>query len=133
MKSRTGAVIIDRHEARIVSPFEAKDAIKAIPGRRWDKTRKQWVVPAEYATEAERILWIYCDRVDVIDNREPTTAPPPPPPRRSENAFADALGAVPQRLRRRAFRALAEVLHPDHGGDLKAMQALNAAREVVAR
>lgn len=129
MKSTCGAVIIGGHEARIVSPYSAKDAIKTIPGRRWDKAARQWVIPAAYAADAEAILWRYCSHVDVRDNR-----PPPPPSRpavRYDNPFTAVLEAVPDGLRRKVYRSLAVVLHPDHGGDEQLAKALNAAHDAV--
>lgn len=129
MNTTRGAVIIGTLEARIISPFAAKDALKTIPGRRWDKTARQWVIPAAYAYDAEQILWRYCSHVDVRDNRP---APPPPPAMRRDNPFTAVLEAVPDGLRRKVYRSLAAVLHPDHGGDEQLAKALNAAHDTVS-
>ncbi|MFN8105085.1 MAG: hypothetical protein U0U69_11540 [Acidimicrobiia bacterium] len=130
MNSTRGAVIIGTLEARIVSPYAAKDELKTIPGRRWDKTARQWVIPAAYAYDAEQILWRYCTHVDVRDNRP--APPPPPPPAQSDNPFTALLEAVPDGLRRKVYRSLAAVLHPDHGGNEALAKALNAAHDRVS-
>ena len=49
---RTGPIVTVWREADrllIASPYELKDAVKAVPGRLWDKTAKMWHVPATAA------------------------------------------------------------------------------------
>jgi hypothetical protein len=47
----------------ITAPFEFKDAIKALPGARWDKVRKQWHIPATPAAAGELVSML--DRTGV--------------------------------------------------------------------
>lgn len=106
----------------IHSPFDARELVKQIPGRRWDPDRKVWTVPEIFESEARSILSSWLGRVVYDDRRQPVKTPP------KAQMWADTMfDALPAVLRQPVYRALSRVLHPDSGGDTKAMQQLNAA------
>lgn len=39
-------VILLGDNARVFSPFAAKDAVKALPGAHWDSGQRCWTIPA---------------------------------------------------------------------------------------
>lgn len=110
--------------ARFRYDDDARQALKGL-GCRWDPTAKAWTVPAHVVGNVIGALeWLGFDVVREI----------PPPAGTStalglERATEAYLASLPARLREPAFKALLRVLHPDTGGDTKAMQALNLARE----
>lgn len=118
-----------RGEAEIHAPFEAKDLIKeALPRswRRWDPVSKLWFVQAhavpDLAAELRADGWI------VVIRDAPNTGHSSRPS--DTTTWADAMfTALGRSLGMKAHRALSRVLHPDHGGDLEQMKALNAARD----
>lgn len=107
--------------AYIAAPYDAKDAIKELPRRRWNPSRKRWVIPATDVKLAAQHLRGYGWQVQIGDD-----APAP----RSAATWADALyDQLPAELHAAVYAALAKILHPDIGGDLDAMQQLNVARD----
>ncbi|MFD4196633.1 hypothetical protein [Amycolatopsis thermoflava] len=117
----------------ILSPFAAKDVIKAWGGR-WNPTDRVWTVSAFIVPMlADRLR--SCGFVVEFPHGEPqpgasessplvraATATPAP---WTEAMFA----ALPGHLRKSAYRALAKVLHPDAGGDTALMRQLTDAYE----
>lgn len=128
----TGIAHIVRHgrgEAEVHIPFEAKDVLKeALPRawRRWDPDEKLWFCIADAVDELAAELRAAGYQVVVRD--APGTGHTS---RRSDtDTWADRMFTELGRpLADKAHRALSRVLHPDHGGDLEQMKALNAARD----
>lgn len=83
-----------------------------------------WTLPID-ARRAADDLRQFGFEVDL----EGATAPPPPPPRqgRTSNPWTAVFTSLPRPLRDKVYKAVVRVLHPDHGGDLAAMQQLTAA------
>ncbi|WP_425309089.1 hypothetical protein AADG42_10125 [Ammonicoccus fulvus] len=107
-------------EIRITSPYEARDLIKEIPGRKWDPTRKIWTAPSWALAEAKSILAAWPGGVRILTDHPTTT---------KTNNWADAMfDALPERLHERAYKALARVLHPDVDGDPEQMKVLTGVR-----
>lgn len=129
MTSETAHIIRHGHdEAEVHIPFEAKDLLKeALPRawRRWDPDLKTWFCIADAVEELAAQLRAAGYQVVVRD-----AAGTGHTSRRSDpDTWADAMyAALGKPLADKAHRALSRVLHPDHGGDLEQMKALNAAR-----
>lgn len=114
-------VVIRTEMTEIYSPFGARELIKTIPARKWDVTRKIWIVPTVMLLELRTILAAWPGGVDYLDDRKPT-------PTKPTTDWAGAMfTALPAPLRKPAYRALSRVLHPDTGGDTQQMQLLNNA------
>lgn len=105
------------------------EALKMIGGR-WRATERGWWVSDEDSHGLSEILEPYglasaddllAAEATIEEWRRERNRPP----------FSALLRAVPAGLRRPTYRALAQVLHPDHGGDTATMQALNRARDEV--
>ncbi|MCG5220287.1 hypothetical protein [Streptosporangium sp. KLBMP 9127] len=128
--SATVRIVIDGDTAKVYSPFQAKDIVKAIPGSRWLKTEKVWTIPSIFVGNLHADLIKARFWVEVI--RTEKSAPPPPPGTRrtSGGTWAEAMfAALSPELGEKAFRALTRVLHPDAGGSTEAMQVLNVAHD----
>lgn len=115
---------LDRAYAAVLSPFSAKDDVKALPSARWDKTIRAWVILSLNVEGAARDLRRLGYAVELEGFRTVDT------PRVNE-PWEAMFSAVPVALRAKTYRALVKVLHPDAGGDLAAMQALTVAFEKV--
>jgi hypothetical protein len=99
------------------TPFEAKNRVKAIPTARWYAELRTWTIHDLFAGEARRLI----DQLNGDADHELTAM------------FTSLFAALPERLRRPVYMALVKVVHPDHGGDTRATQALTASwREVAA-
>lgn len=114
-------------EAWVRSPFEARDLIKGMPVRRWDKVEKVWVIPASDVPALRSVLEQCGYRVAVTRAEEERSAPSS---RRSGDTWADRMFIeLPPPLADKCFKALSRALHPDVGGDTAHMQVLTAARD----
>ncbi|GAA2108859.1 hypothetical protein [Streptomyces synnematoformans] len=122
-------------EAKVHSPFEAKDAIKTLPQgwRRWDKEAKCWIIPHLAVDELTRTLQ---SEGFTVRTSRPAGRPrgrdgwPRAGTFGGSGTWADAMyAALGLELADKAYRALLPVLHPDRGGDTAHMQHLNAARD----
>ncbi|MDX2552782.1 hypothetical protein [Streptomyces stelliscabiei] len=125
---------VGRFDAKVHSPFEAKDYIKDLPRtwRHWDKAEKCWVVEL-YAVDT------LVSALSAAGFTVRTTRPagssyeynaPPPRAERTKETWADSMyKALGKDLADKAYKALVPVLHPDRGGDTVCMQQLNAARD----
>lgn len=116
-------VTIGKAELVIVSPFEAKDLVRTIPGRRWDAKRKVWTAPAASIDVVLDVLddWpggVRCKTRQAPAKRTTSGAGPWP-----DQMFDQ----VPSALHAPLYRALAKVLHPDLGGDTQQMQMLTTS------
>lgn len=125
--------ILGSGEGRCFAPYEAKDDLKSLPGRRFDPARRCWVVPARHVEQAKAIIRGYVDRLDVVDvGAGPGGRGDAGPFRRrgATESWADVLlASLPPDLRKPTYRALVRVLHPDAGGDVTATQTLTRAWE----
>lgn len=120
----------DQKAAYIASPFEAKDLIKELPVRRWDKERRRWVVPETDVNVAAAKLRANGYTVEIIGQQEKTKEEPKAGRRGQAQTWADQLYTeLPERFHSPVHAALTKILHPDIGGDLEHMQQLNIARD----
>lgn len=103
----------------IACPYEALALVRTVPGRRWDAERKVWTAPAAALPACRQAFagWPH----GVLWDLEATPAPA------GGDWAAGMFTGVPPRLHKRVHRALSGVLHPDAGGDHRAMQTLNDA------
>jgi hypothetical protein len=113
---RQGALVSDGPNILVFAPFDAKDDIKALPSRRWDRERRCWVVPKELCLAARRILDRWCTTVD--DRSEAAT-----------DWLVEMFASVPDEHVDRVYRALSVALHPDHGGSTRLMAAVNRVHD----
>ncbi|MEU6344456.1 hypothetical protein ABZ883_26310 [Streptomyces sp. NPDC046977] len=125
-------------DAKVHSPFEAKDVIKDLPRtwRRWDSDAKCWIVQLHAVDTLRQQLQAEGFTVRTTHGAGARQEKQTPPPRTSRTAstWADAMyTALGQDLAAKAYKALVPVLHPDGGGDTVAMQQLNAARDQFRR
>ena len=105
--------------ATVESPFEAKDAVKAVPGRKWNASRKVWLIPSAKVKVATRI--IRAEGYDVIVDGDGV-------PQSNVELFDQVL-AVCGDQKKAVYRRLAQALHPDAGGNEALCKALNEAWE----
>lgn len=115
--------------AAIRSPYDpgfVDDLKEYIPAgfRRWDREERVWLVKEPYVNDALDICNEY-GQVTLIDQRVPVDVSSARDQEWAEAMFA----AVPEHLRRPAYRALVKVLHPDQGGDKDVFTALQLAYE----
>lgn len=99
----------------VFAPFDAKDDIKALPSRRWDRERRCWVVPRELRYDV-RVLERWCT---VIDDRSDAAT----------EWLSEMFAVIPDEQVNRVYRTLSFDLHPDHGGSTQLMAALNRAHD----
>jgi hypothetical protein len=121
-------------DAKVHSPFEAKDYIKDLPHRwrRWDKADKCWVVELHAVDLLESTLRLagFTVRTTHQGGSGRQYSAPPPRAERNPDTWADSMyKALGRALGDKAYKALVPVLHPDRGGDTVSMQQLNAARD----
>jgi hypothetical protein len=99
--------------------------------RSWDPDWKVWTVRPPYTDTAINILGraFGFDGVEIVDRHQ--AEPEPTLPARVDPVFATlwVLPGAPPAVITAAYRALARELHPDAGGDTRAMQKVNAAFE----
>lgn len=106
-------------------------AIKSlVPGhyRSWDANTKTWFISSMYYLDQvlshARLVGYTVEDLSA-DKAQP---PPPPPPRQSSATWAEQLlSRLNAEQQKKVVRALARVLHPDLGGDVRLMQELNDA------
>jgi hypothetical protein len=133
------SVYHDPETVGLVTPFNRDfvDALKCrIPAayRRWDPVSKAWFVSYPYDAMALQILLAYFPHAEIGAR----------PPARSfdgsragctcddDHRALHVCQDAPAEVVRAAYRALARLRHPDGGGDVATMQALNAAYERLA-
>lgn len=125
---------VGRLEAKVHSPFEAKDLIKDLPRtwRHWDAAEKCWIVELHAVDTLKSSLRLagFTVRTTHRAGSEQRYSAPPPRSQRNPDTWADAMyKALGKSLADKAYKALVPVLHPDRGGDTVCMQQLNAARD----
>lgn len=105
--------ILDGGEARCFAPYDARDDLKSLPGRRFDPARRCWVIPARHVEHAKSIIRGYVDRLDVIDARGGQRDTGGFRRRPAGESWADTLlASLPPELCKPVYRALVRVLHP---------------------
>jgi hypothetical protein len=77
-------------------------------------------------------------RVDWVGQRQANYQPPPPPPPRQTPRDAaytalHLLPTAPPELVKAAHKTLALLHHPDRGGDLRTMQTINSAFDLITK
>lgn len=132
----------------LYTPYNAEfvDALnRLVPNdlRLWERDRKRWYVFESYAEQAVRLARQHWPSIDLKDyNREAGPrrqerqqsqgSSNQQPPRwasasRSDCATLYLTEDAPAEVIRAAYKALAVKHHPDRGGDVAIMQAVNAA------
>lgn len=109
-------------ELLISAPFAAKDLVRAIPSTRWDPTRKVWVAHRHLLPVIRAALAAWPGGLHVTGD-----SPSRPQQATGTDWARGMFAAIPPRLHRKTYRALAAVLHPDAGGDEACMKQLAAA------
>lgn len=125
---------VGRLDAKVHSPFEAKDLIKELPRtwRHWDKAEKCWIVELH---AVDTLVSTLSGAGFTVRTTRPAGgsrqySAPPPRAEREKPTWADSMyKALGKDLGDKAYKALVPVLHPDRGGDTTCMQQLNAARD----
>jgi hypothetical protein len=117
-------------DVRLCFPFDRRIVTELkhrIPAhaRAYDASSKIWTVRCVYATVAiQLLLGIFPDAVI----EEPGRRAEPQPDRGGDHFAALHLWeTAPAELIETAYRTLARLYHPDRGGDVLAMQRINAA------
>ena len=97
---------------------ELKESIPH-PHRQWNPTDKMWNISETYLEELVKILTRYYGE-DVSTNLVE---------QKSDNLFKQVFDILPNDFVDKVFFALAQALHPDHGGTNGMMTQLNSAYE----
>lgn len=121
-------------KASVRFPFDrlVVESIKAqIPSdaRGYEPATKTWFVGPGWGAVVERILCRAFDSVSIELETDSHRRSDPTPIRKGDRDYAALflLPGAPPCVVEAAYRALAKGSHPDRGGDVSAMQALNAA------
>lgn len=122
--------------AVLTFPFDRGlvDALKAeIPGhaRTYDSTAKSWTVAPAYAGVAIRLMYQAFTDVEVIDAAAGPGFDRGGDPREVALVVLHLRPSAPPELVDAAYRCLARLHHPDHGGSTATMQAINAAADRI--
>ena len=98
---------------------ELKSEIQT-PHRKWNPDTKMWLVHESWVEELVKICARYFDEVisDLVDDDSS-----------NGNLFDQVFTVVDGQYRDKVYFALAQALHPDHGGSLEIMKKLNEAYE----
>src|SRR5690606_4113698 len=107
------------------TPFDedyVKDLKTCIPNhsRRWDPEDRLWIIDDRYEATVRRLLGIFFGY---------KYAPVDADPYRTLHLLPTA----PPEVAKAAYRALAQIHHPDRGGSHEAMQRVNTAWETLSR
>lgn len=127
----------------LISPYDDGfliDFKEEVPagGRKWDKARSIWVIRKEWLHIVKNLAEEYFDEVIVTPDADPKVKPPPKKPRAPRlstavplNPFLPLFEVVKREGVNidKLYKALAQTVHPDHGGDSVLMVQLNAAYE----
>lgn len=108
--------------------------------RRFDRHEREWSVDAAAGAALRRwvVRWFDPEQRTVpVEWTERRSASPPPPPRSDTRTDAYATlwlrpGAPPEVVRA-AYRALAQLHHPDVGGDTETMKRVNGAFDALRK
>jgi hypothetical protein len=105
-----------------------KDFI-ATPYRRWQPSSKSWRILPEGQLYVMDWLTVCRDQfsAEVTWGKAKPHARPSPKPAPDPFAALYLLPSAPVEVVKAAYRALATLHHPDHGGDVEKMKIINAA------
>ncbi len=108
----------------VVTPYLAEfvEDLKTViqPSHRtWDKDNRVWHVNELFLEELVGLLQMHFDEVttDLVEAAEPAAS----------NMFKPVFAELKGDNLDKVYRALAQALHPDHGGNQEQMKLLNAA------
>lgn len=127
---QTARIVVDlmTSEASVFSPYEVRAVMRSIPGRRWSKSGKCWVIPMREVDLCADALRQFGIRV-MLAGDAPKTGPhgrrDKPAPDWVEAAFAAVAEDKIDKLR----RGLMSAFHPDLGGDPAIAQRINSAAD----
>ena len=90
------------------------------PHRIWDGVDKHWLISESYVGELVKLLNIYYTEIttDIGTEEQPTTP---------QNLFKSVFELLPDDYLAKVYMALAQAVHPDHGGTTEMMTQLNQA------
>lgn len=114
--------------------YDDRDEAKALGGYQWDAGRRCWRFPASRRAECQRVA----DRLNGRSSSSSSSSSSPPPPRQQPSgglyeALRTLFAQLPPQTHKTALSGLRKALHPDTGGDVAAMQALNRVAEEMKR
>ena len=92
------------------------------PHRKWNPDTKIWLVHESWTEELVKICTRYFD--EVISDLEDDGSS-------DDNLFDQVFTVVDGQYRDKVYYALAQALHPDHGGSQEIMKKLNEAYEMA--
>ena len=87
---------------------------------------REWLSSCESCFAAE-VKWNGANSSGTTGRKQEPTRPPRQQPRIDPYAALHLLPTAPPDVVKAAYRALATINHPDHGGDMVAMQRINTA------
>ena len=129
-------VFLKEHRAYIRSEYDADFVYQIkyfIPsaGRRWAQETREWIVEERYWWAAEQLLYEWYDDVSIYGTFEDTATRREEPRGETDKALAALwlLPGAPPELVRTAYRVMAHLAHPDHGGSVEKMKQINLAYE----
>jgi hypothetical protein len=103
--------------------------------RRWEPHNKAWRIRSDQFLHRWLDICLWDDEVEAAWEKERQHQPPPRQPKATARAAAfvtlHLLPTAPPELVKAAHKTLALLHHPDKGGDLRTMQAINAAYDVL--
>lgn len=111
--------------------------------RRYSPATKRWRIEpralvsvhrwATYARERIHAQVEWLDGEGEAAKEEGSSTPPPRVPQQKPDTYAvlHLLPSAPPELIKAAYRTLAQLHHPDHGGDTSAMQRINIAYKEI--
>ena len=105
----------------------AVNIIRDVPGREYHAEGKYWVIDNQWVRTAVEDFERHGYTCGGDIHAEEKWKPPPKSSSQSSDVFVALFRAIPERLHKPVYKALARVLHPDAGGDVALMQQLNAA------
>jgi hypothetical protein len=111
-----------------------KDHIPSF-ARRWEPHNKAWSIRSDHFLHRWLDICIWDDDVEVVWEKERQQEAPPRKPRAPQRAAAyvtlHLLPSAPPELVKAAHKTLALIHHPDRGGDLERMKAINNAFDIL--
>jgi hypothetical protein len=129
-------IVVDGDTAEIFSPFQAKDIIRSVPTRTWNKTRKCWSINESFVNMAADALReahheVFVTRADgkryTSSGTHGSRSTPAP------NWVNEAFQAAPKDRVDKLRRGLLSAFHPDHGGSHEISVKINQAADQVLR
>ncbi len=111
------------------------DALKAeIPGhaRTYDPTAKSWTITPAYAHVASQLMHDVFPDVEIVDHTAAGSGfDRGGDPREAALVVLHLRPSAPAELIDAAYKCLARLHHPDHGGSTATMQLINAAADRI--